>query len=251
MSNELSFVGVLCTCGAVLATVHVKTKAHISLQVTRWRQPFVCSLAARQRHGRSARFVQACDISRKLRRRYFSFKGTDMDFAFSRRDFLTGSAKLGAAAAVVSSGVGVAFATNAATDAPALASAHSDVLFALGQRIGLDAAAAIGTFGSPLSVTYLDAAGSSVDALREGIELGSRAGVGCGVVCVESAMPYGSFLGTAYFSDPATGRTARVEIHSEALSHIEMIADATRSRSLQKQAIMSAPASGLYTIYAA
>jgi hypothetical protein len=173
-----------------------------------------------------------------------------MDFAFSRRDFLTGSAKLGAAAAVVSA-AGVALAANAATTAPVLASAHSDVLFALGQRIGLDAAAAIGTFGSPLSVTYLDAAGVSVDALREGIEHGSRAGVGCGVVCVESAMPYGSFLGMAHFSDPVTGRTARVEIHAEALSHIEMIADATRSGSLQKQAIMSAPVSGLYTIYAA
>jgi hypothetical protein len=214
------------------------------------RVPFIRLLAARQPTSLPARFVQACEISRKLRRRYFSFKGTDMDFAFSRRDFLTGSAKLGAAAAVVSA-AGVAFAANTATAAPVLASAHSDVLFALGQRIGLDAAAAIGTFGSPLSVTYLDAAGVSVDALREGIEHGSRAGVGCGVVCVESAMPYGSFLGMAHFSDPVTGRTARVEIHSEALSHIEMIADATRSGSLQKQAIMSAPASGLYTIYAA
>lgn len=168
-----------------------------------------------------------------------------MQFSDSRRDFLTASAKAGAAAAIVGS-----LPAFAATPGAALgtASVSADLLRALGQRIGLDAAQAIGSFGTPLSVTYLDAAGASVEALREGIEDGARMGVGCGAVCVERALPYGEVLGVAHFQDPTTGRTARVEIFPGALSQIELIAAATRSGSLQKQALLSMPSDGLYSM---
>lgn len=167
-----------------------------------------------------------------------------MQFNDSRRDFLTGAAKAGAAAAVV----GAIPAMAASPSSAAATAAHADLLYALGQRIGLDVANAIGSFGSPLSVTYLDGAGAGVDALREGIESGSRLGVGCGAVCVEQSLPYGDVLGIAHFQDPVTGRTARVEIYPNALSHIDLIIGATRSGSLQKQAIMSASSQGLYAI---
>jgi hypothetical protein len=169
-----------------------------------------------------------------------------MNFEINRRDFLTGSVKLGAAAATVAavpSAIAAAFAA-------APESAHGDLLRALGTRIGLDAAAEIGTFGEPLSVQYFDAAGASVDALREGIEDGARLGVSCGAVCVESSLPYSDVLGIAFFRDAHSGRTARVEILASALTQIELISQGTRSGSLQKQAIMSASADSLYTLTA-
>jgi hypothetical protein len=48
--------------------------------------------------------------------------------------------------------------------------------------------------------------------------------------------------------NPATGRSARVEIFPESLSQIAMIQSATGSASLQKQAVMSAPADGFYRV---
>ena len=170
-----------------------------------------------------------------------------MNFEMNRRDFLTGSAKLGAAAATVAA-VPTALAASLTT---APESAHTDLLRALGTRIGLDAAAEIGSFGEPLSVQYFDAAGASVDALREGIEDGARMGVSCGVVCVESSLPYSDVLGIAYFRDPLTGRTARVEILPSALTQIELISQGTRSGSLQKQALMSMSSESLYAFTAA
>jgi hypothetical protein len=55
-------------------------------------------------------------------------------------------------------------------------------------------------------------------------------------------------LGVALMHNPATGRSARVEIFPESLSQIAMIQSATGSASLQKQAVMSAPADGLYRV---
>ncbi len=171
-----------------------------------------------------------------------------MNFEMNRRDFLTASAKISAAAATVAA---VPAALAAPIDAPAPASVHADLLRALGMRIGLDAAAEIGTFGEALSVTYFDAAGASIDPLREGIEDGARLGVSCGAVCVESSLPYGDVLGIAYFRDAHSGRTARVEIYPSALTQIELISQGTRSGSLQKQAIMTASADSLYSLTAA
>ncbi len=168
-----------------------------------------------------------------------------MQFNDSRRDFLTGSAKIGAAATIASS-VPLAFASaDVSVEATA---ASADLLHALGQRIGLDVAEQIGTFGTPLSVTYMDGAGASVESLREGIEAGARFGVGCGAVCVEASIPYGDVLGIAFFHDPVSGRKARVEIYADTLTQIELIASTTRSGSLQKQAIMSASADRFYAL---
>jgi hypothetical protein len=169
-----------------------------------------------------------------------------MQFNDSRRDFLTGAAKAGVAATIVTSvptfaGEMLATPATAAVDTEAL-------LHTLGKRIGAEVGAMIGSFGSPLSLTYADAAGAGIEALREGMESGARKSVGCGAVCLEEHLPYGTTLGIAYFKDPVSGNTARVEIFPEALSQIEMIADATRSGSLQKQAVLTAPADSLYSI---
>jgi len=166
-------------------------------------------------------------------------------FQESRRQFMAGSAKtcaLVGALGVV--GGAHAFAGTAST----AGAVDADLLHALGTRIGLDVAAAIGEGEAPLTVSYLDAAGPSIDPLREGIEHAMRLHSDSPSVCNEAAAPYASALGVALMHNPATGRSARVEIFPESLSQIAMIQSATGSASLQKQAVMSAPADGFYRV---
>ena len=165
-------------------------------------------------------------------------------FQESRRQFMAGSAKTCALVGAL----GVVGGAQAFAGGATAGAVDADLLHALGTRIGLDVAAAIGEGDAPLSVSYLDAAGPSIDPLREGIEHAMRLHSSTPAVCKESAAPYASVLGVALMHNAATGRSARVEIFPESLSQIAMIQSATGSASLQKQAVMSAPADGLYRV---
>ena len=191
-----------------------------------------------------------------LRRNLMSFQ----IFKESRREFIVGSAK---ASAVVAGAVlaPMAFASSlsappvagiAATLGRMTAAANTDLLHALGTRIGLEIAAEIGGEGAdavPLALSYADNAGPAIDPLQAGIAQAMVLACGAeGAACIETSAPYSSVLGVALISNPATGRVARVEIFPEALSHLTMIQEATASASLQKQAVMSASADAFYRV---
>ncbi len=181
-------------------------------------------------------------------------------FKESRREFIVGSAKVSAVVAgavlapmALASSVPAApvAGTGAALDA-VTAAANTDLLHALGTRIGLEIAAEIGGEGKdavPLALSYADNAGPAIDPLQAGIAQAMVLACGAkGAACIETSAPYASVLGVALISNPATGRTARVEIFPEALSHLTMIQEATRSAALQKQAVMSASSDAFYRV---
>ena len=183
-----------------------------------------------------------------------------MSFQESRREFMVGSVKLGAVAASVALAP-MAFATGfddaavgtlASTSAAAV---HADLLHALGTRIGLEIATEIGGTSadgnktSPLALSYADNAGPAIDPLQAGIAHAMVLACGAdGAACIETSAPYASVLGVALISNPATGRTARVEIFPEALSHLTMIQESTSSATIQKQAVMSASSDAFYRV---
>ena len=187
-----------------------------------------------------------------LRRNLMSFQ----IFKESRREFIVGSAK---ACAVVAGAVLAPMAFASSLSAPPVAgigtmtaAANTDLLHALGTRIGLEIAAEIGGEGAdavPLALSYADNAGPAIDPLQAGIAQAMVLACGAeGAACIETSAPYASVLGVALISNPATGRMARVEIFPEALSHLTMIQEATASASLQKQAVMSASADAFYRV---
>ena len=182
-----------------------------------------------------------------------------MSFQESRREFMVGSVKVGAVAASVALAP-MAFATGfddaavgtlASTSAAAV---HADLLHALGTRIGLEIATEIGSSAdgnktSPLALSYADNAGPAIDPLQAGIAHAMVLACGAdGAACIETNAPYASVLGVALISNPATGRTARVEIFPEALSHLTMIQESTSSATIQKQAVMSASSDAFYRV---
>ena len=187
----------------------------------------------------------------------------DKEFKESRREFVVGSAKAGAvvasaalapmALAMGASSFSAAPVVGAAATVGAVtAAANTDLLHALGTRIGLEIAAEIGGEGAdavPLALSYADNAGPAIDPLQAGIAHAMVLACGAeGAACIETSAPYSSVLGVALISNPATGRMARVEIFPEALSPLTMIQEATASASLQKQAVMSASADAFYRV---
>ena len=167
-----------------------------------------------------------------------------MKISQSRREFMVHSSQAGAALAMMG-GASSAFAA-ATTAAPSAVSA--DLLRALGNRIGLEVATAISSDGAPLTLSYLDCAGPSVDALREGIEQGMQWQIGTAPACVEAQAAHGSLLGVALISNAATGRTVRVEIDATALSMISLIESVKTPASSHKHAVLTASADNLYRV---
>ena len=168
-----------------------------------------------------------------------------MKISQSRREFMVHSSQAGAALAVIG-GAPSAFAAVAAPAAPSAVSA--DLLRALGNRIGLEVATEISGGGAPLTMSYLDCAGPSVDALREGIEQGVQWQIGVAPACVEAQASHGSVLGVALISNVATGRTARVEIDATALSMISLIESVKTPASTRKHSVLTASADNLYRV---
>ena len=167
-----------------------------------------------------------------------------MKISQSRREFMVHGSLAGAALAVMG-GASSAFAV-ATSAAPTAVS--PDLLRALGNRIGLEVATVISSDGAPLTMSYLDCAGPSVDALREGIEQGMQWQVGAAPACVEAQATHGSVLGVALISNVATGRTARVEIDATALSMISLIESVKTPASTHKHAVLTARADNLYRV---
>ncbi len=169
-----------------------------------------------------------------------------MKLSQSRREFMVHSTQAGAALALVGSASGAL----AAVDSPSVASAavSSDLLFALGTRIGLEVAAVISSDGAPLAMSYLDCAGTSVDALREGIEQGVAWEVGAAAICTEAQGLHSSILGVALIANTTSGRSARVEIDATALSMLALIESVKTPASAHKHAVLTASADNLYRV---
>jgi len=175
-----------------------------------------------------------------------------MAFTQSRRDFMAQGARGGTALAVAAA---VPMAVMAESDITASATAELasvDLLHALGARIGLEVAAELGAAGAPLTLAYVDAAGPSADALREGLERGMRWHSRCDAVCRDWQAPYANILGAALITNTQTGRSALVEIEPTALSMVALVESVNVPPSAAKQAIVSMDASNLYRVnYAA
>jgi hypothetical protein len=177
-----------------------------------------------------------------------SFTKSHLDLTASRREFMATGARTGAALAAMG-GAGVAGNAFASTmTETAVPQFSADLLQALGARIGLEVATALGDHGTPLTLAYLDAAGPSVDALRSGIEQGVSWHTGAVPSAIETQIIAPSVLGVALISNPVTGRSARVEIDTTALSMIAMIESGRTPPSAQKHAVLTAGAHSLYRV---
>jgi hypothetical protein len=174
-----------------------------------------------------------------------NFAESHPDFTASRRDFMATGARAGAALAVVGGTGRVLASTMNEAAAPQFS---VDLLQALGARIGLEVATALGNYGTNLTLAYLDAAGPSVDALRSGIEQGVAWQIGTTPSTIETHITASSVLGVALISNPATGRSARVEIDTTALSMLAMIESDRTPPSAQKNAVLTASPNSLYRV---
>jgi hypothetical protein len=97
-------------------------------------------------------------------------------------------------------------------------------------------------------MAYVDAAGPSVDALRLGMEQGIEWQTRCAAQCIETQSSPSTVIAVAHVSNPATGRSARVEIDAVALSVIGLIESINAPGSAQKNAVLTASADNLYRI---
>lgn len=172
-----------------------------------------------------------------------------MSFVESRRDFMLNGARTGAAVATVAALVSspVAFAA-AFDDDVTVGAVDSDLLHALGGRIGLEVATEIGSNGQPLTLAYVDAAGPSVDALRHGMAQGLEWQTHCTAQCIETSASPSTVIAVAHVRNPITGRSARVEIDAVALSVIGLIESVNAPGSAQKNAVLTASSDSLYRI---
>ena len=179
-----------------------------------------------------------------------------MSHAESRREFMKGSACAGAALAVVVAGGALgATSASASTSSPFAgevaasdAVVSPELLHAFGARIGLEVCEALGAGDSPVSLAYIDSAGSSADALREGIERGIFWEAGSAPSLREWQAPYCSLLGAALITNEATGRRALVEIDTTALSMISMVESLKTPASSHKHAVLTANSDTLYRV---
>jgi hypothetical protein len=164
----------------------------------------------------------------------------------TRRDFLKTTAVVAGTLPVAMSIPSVAAASSLATETHASALlSDGDLLRALGERIGLEAAERVAANGEAVSLIYLDYAGPGIDPLREGIERGLA--WQCATVAAnEVQMPYGPLLGVAIVRNLETAQETRFEIDATALSHLAMIEDNAPSRGIAKLAMMNAAPEHFY-----
>jgi hypothetical protein len=174
-----------------------------------------------------------------------------MSLETNRREFLKTSATVCVAAPIVLSMSGIVSATltQSASDlSSSTALQNSELLRALGSRIGLEAAQRVAPNGEAVSLMYFDGAGSNLDALREGIEQGLAWQCEARVAMNEVAVPYSAMLGVAIVRNLETAVETRVEIDATALSQLAMIEANSPSQSVQKHAVMSASADCFFRV---
>jgi hypothetical protein len=136
-----------------------------------------------------------------------------------RRGFLKTSALVGAA--------GLSANTTLANEILTSAANKTDrVCYELGFSIGQNLAQQIGSSPNqvvePLHLHYRDSAGATVDSLRLGLIDGISTQHGNRPLWSETQAYQTAVLGTASLLNPVTGATARVEIPTVALSHLEL-----------------------------
>jgi hypothetical protein len=177
-----------------------------------------------------------------------------MSFVDSRREFMLGGARAGAALAVVAASGGAmgavvsGISTSAVAPVAAGTTVSAELLHALGARIGLEVTGMLGGADARVSLAYIDAAGPSADALREGIERGIEWEAGSVPSLREWQAPYCSLLGAALITNEATGQRAVVEIDNTALSMIAMVESVSTPASSRKHAVLTASADNLYRV---
>jgi hypothetical protein len=175
-----------------------------------------------------------------------------IDMSTTRREFVkTGFvAAVAVPSALSLSGIAhAAFATDATSAlAKSGTASQSDLLRAVGSRIGLEAAERVAQRGEAVSLMYLDYAGASVDPLRAGVVEGLGWHCGESVHVTELNLPYGALLGVAIVRNLETAVETRIEIDATLLSELAMIEANSPSTSVQKHAVMSASSNHFYRV---
>jgi hypothetical protein len=170
-----------------------------------------------------------------------------MSYDVTRRDFLKTSALATGAMTGVGAWVGATSVHAAAADVSALSSRlDTDLLRAVGERIGADAALRVAPNGAAVSLVYFDYAGPTIDPLRAGIERGLAHFCGDQVAVNEVSLPYGELLGVAIVRNLETAVETRVEIDATMLSHLALIEANAPSLGIAKSSIASADAAYFY-----
>lgn len=166
----------------------------------------------------------------------------------TRRDFLKTTAVAAGALPTAMSLSGLAGAASLGSDALATEAllTDGDLLRALGERIGLEAAERVAPNGEAVSLMYLGYAGVAIDPLRAGIERGLAWQCGEAVATNEVSMPYGALLGVAIVRNLHTAQETRIEIDAAALSQLAMIEANAPSRGIAKLAMMNASSAAFY-----
>jgi hypothetical protein len=94
--------------------------------------------------------------------------------------------------------------------------------YQLGFSLGESLAKQAGYSALPLHLHFSDSAGTSVDSLRIGLINGIRKRSGNRPLWSETQVYQAGLLGTASLHNASTGTTARFEIPTVALSHLEL-----------------------------
>ncbi len=172
-----------------------------------------------------------------------------MFYDVTRRAFLKSSAAVAVSVPTAASLVGAAYAADVSANTTMASRAlDADLLRAVGERIGSDAAQRVAPNGERVSFMYFDYAGSSVDPLRAGIERGLALHCGDDVSMNEISLPYGDLLGVAIVRNLESAVETRVEIDATMLSHLALIEDIAPSAGIARSSIMSADASYFYSV---
>lgn len=169
----------------------------------------------------------------------------------TRRDFIKTSAGVAASLPALASFGGIAHASAMLGGSEITATrVDSDLLRAVGERIGFDAAERIGADRDDVSLMYFDYAGQSIDSLREGIERGLAIKSSGKVIANELDLPYGALLGVAVVRNLRTAVETRVEICATMLSHLALIEANAPTAGIAKTSVMAADASYFYEVAA-
>jgi hypothetical protein len=142
-------------------------------------------------------------------------KTNQIEQRHARRDFLKTSAFVSAAGLSANTALATEIFTSPVSDT-------SCDCYQLGFVLGENLAKQAGTSASPLQMHYSDSAGTTVDSLRIGLVDGIIKQSGNRPLWSETQGYQAGVLGTASLHNLSTGTTARFEIPTVALSHLEL-----------------------------
>lgn len=167
----------------------------------------------------------------------------------TRRTFLQSSAALAISLPTLQSVIAaplIGEAENTAHRGAAADTADADLLRAVGERIGRDAAAQVAPKGEAVSLMYFDYAGPSVSMLKAGIVSGLAQMSFVEPAYNEVSLPYGDQMGVAIVRNLVTAEEMRIEVNPTLLSHLAMIEEISPSAGIAKTSVLQADASYFY-----